>query len=166
MKKIDLTGQRFGRLIVLEKLPERRRQSVCWLCRCNCGNKHVAITAELRKGRTNSCGCLQREGVAERSRKRIRHGYLRDGQIPPEYNAYRAARQRSRYPKSKFFEYYGGRGIEFRFTSFEQFLAELGLRPSEKYSVDRIDNNGHYEPGNVRWATREEQQANQRRRQV
>jgi|GEM_PF-1534704 len=75
----------------------------------------------------------------------------------PEHRAYSGAKARC---AKKELKRYGGRGIEFRFTSFEQFFAELGLRPSPKHSLDRIDNDGHYEPGNVRWATREEQARN------
>lgn len=80
-----------------------------------------------------------------------------------EYRTYEGAKQRCVNPNAPSFENYGGRGIEFRFTSFEQFFSELGNRPSPQHSVDRINNDGHYEPGNVRWATRAEQMANSRR---
>lgn len=78
----------------------------------------------------------------------------------PEYRAYQAAKGRCQNPKHKLFKYYGERGIEFRFDSFKSFLDILGFRPSSKYSLDRINNNGHYEPGNVRWATKQEQVLN------
>ena len=87
----------------------------------------------------------------------------------PEYAAYHNAKARCRNPKVEFYPYYGGRGIEFRFNSFEEWFAELGPRPEgvdedgkALYSVDRIDPDGHYEVGNVRWATREQQRANRR----
>jgi hypothetical protein len=79
-----------------------------------------------------------------------------------EYHAYIGARSRCRNPKNDSYDKYGGRGIEFRFSSFEQFFAELGPRPGPEYSVDRIDNEGHYEMGNVRWATLSEQNLNRR----
>ncbi len=75
----------------------------------------------------------------------------------PEYRAFKSARQRCIMPDHPRYERYGGRGIKFLFTSFAQFIAHIGPRPSTKHSLDRKDNDGHYEPGNVRWATKEEQ---------
>lgn len=80
----------------------------------------------------------------------------------PEHDAYLNARRRCTNPKHDKWKDYGGRGIKFLFTSFKQWFAELGPRPSQKHSVDRKDNDGHYQPGNVRWATKEEQMANRR----
>jgi hypothetical protein len=80
----------------------------------------------------------------------------------PEYEAYQSAKYRCQKPSNKSYPRYGGRGIEFKFISFESFLAEVGLRPSNKHSLDRIDNSLGYEPGNVRWASPQEQQGNRR----
>jgi hypothetical protein len=80
----------------------------------------------------------------------------------PEYQAYYHALNRCNNPKDENYPDYGGRGIKFLFTSFEQFFAELGSKPSHGHSLDRIRNDGHYEPGNVHWATGKEQRANQR----
>jgi hypothetical protein len=80
----------------------------------------------------------------------------------PEQQAYSDAKQRCTNPKSAKWKDYGARGIEFRFASYQQFFAELGPRPGPEYSLDRRNNEGHYEPGNVRWATQEEQHENRR----
>ena len=81
----------------------------------------------------------------------------------PEYHAYEQARDRCRNPNNKFWKDYGGRGIEFRFTDFMSWFKEVGFRPSPEMMIDRKNNDGHYEPGNMRWATRSEQQKNRRR---
>jgi hypothetical protein len=111
------------------------------------------------RGLTRSCGCLRRE--ASRGRK-IRHGRYRT----PEYVSWASAKQRCHNPKYAAFHLYGGRGIrmsdEWR-ADFAAFLAHIGPRPTKAHSLDRIDTDGNYEPGNVRWATAEEQANNRRR---
>lgn len=93
---------------------------------------------------------------------RVTHGHNRKGRTSPEYRAYHHAKARCINPKDKGWSYYGGRGIEFRLKSFEEFIAAVGLRPSKKHSLDRENNNGHYEIGNLRWATRSTQMKNRR----
>src|SRR5271157_4381122 len=88
------------------------------------------------------------------------HNYRHGGSHWPEYLIYQAARARCRWNRSPFWKYYGGRGIEFRFENFQEFIKALGRRPTKKHTLDRINNNGHYEKGNVRWATRREQVLN------
>jgi hypothetical protein len=100
-------------------------------------------------------------GHAARLRN-VKHGLCRRGNRLPEHAVYSTARQRCTNPKDKDFYLYGGRGIKFLFTSFEQFFAELGKRPKGR-SLDREDNDGNYEPGNVRWATKRQQDANKRK---
>jgi len=90
----------------------------------------------------------------------LKHGMS----FSPEYHAYQMAKYRCTNPESECWKDYGARGIRFRFTSFAQWFAELGLRPTQQHSVDRKDVNGHYAPGNVRWATRTEQELNKRPR--
>jgi hypothetical protein len=152
IKLLDLVGQRFGRLVVLERLANRRNSSVDWKCLCDCGKVHTAITKYLRAGHVRSCGCLQLETVSTQG----------GGHRQPEYGAFAGARARCQNPKDKDYAEYGGRGIEFRFKDFSEFFAAIGPRPSRHYTNDRIDNDGHYEAGNVMWATYQ-QQANNRR---
>jgi hypothetical protein len=97
------------------------------------------------------------------------HGFTvnqKEKKIPPEYAAYTQARHRCTNPTYKHYENWGGRGILFKFNSFEEFFAELGKRPSATHSLDRKNNNGHYEPGNVRWATKKQQSNNRRKRRT
>lgn len=152
---IDLTGQKFGRLTVTNRAPKQSglaSRAARWNCSCECGNTHVVDSASLRSGNTQSCGCWNRDS-------HTKHGL-------PRYfrNAYDQAIRRCSDPSHKAYKNYGGRGIQFKFTTLEQFALELGERPTPKHSLDRINNDGHYEPGNVRWATASEQLLNQRKR--
>lgn len=167
----DLTGQTFGRATVLRDTGERTsHRVVVWECRCSCGETFKTITGSLTSGRVSSCGCLRRETAAERGHLNrgsdgpLRHGHARRGQQTAEYITFKNAKERCTNTSRAQWDDYGGRGIEFRFETFEEFLAEVGPKPSPEYSIDRIDNDGHYERGNVRWATRREQNLNQRRR--
>lgn len=157
-------GEKFTRWIVVEDATpagERKR----FLCRCECGAEKVVDGPSLRIGATRSCGCLQSELVTER---RTKHGDTsREGgrKIPPEYTAWTSMKNRCTNPKCQRYKIYGGRGIKVcaRWTeSYEAFLADVGRRPGAGYSIDRIDTDGDYEPGNVRWATRSEQMLNRR----
>jgi excisionase family DNA binding protein len=156
----EITGQHFGRLTVIERAGSGKHKYALWRCVCDCGTVKIVNGNSLRRGRTQSCGCL-RKLAAHRG-----HGHTRHGRITPEYSSYKASKQRCENPRTPRYSDYGGRSIRFLFTSFEQFYAELGPRPEPKrlYSVDRIDNDGNYEPGNVKWSTRSEQQRNKRPR--
>lgn len=158
MKFVDLSGQKFGRLAVISMKgrDEKSGQSI-WNCVCDCGKEHSVVYCHLKSGDTQSCGCLAVELAKERSKI---HGAYNT----PEYTSFHSAKKRCNNSNASQFVDYGGRGIEFRFISFDEFFAEVGPRPEPKfdYSLERIDNNGHYEKGNVRWATKIQQARNRR----
>jgi len=154
----DLSGQKFGRRTALRRVGSSRRRSILWEYRCDCGAVGVADTTALR--RRQSCGCLQREATA-----RGRHGHCTRAVKQPEYYSWRCMKNRCDSPTATGYKHYGGRGIAYceRWGIYENFYADMGARPPGT-TLDRIDNDGNYEPGNCRWATRAEQSASQRRR--
>lgn len=152
---IDLSGQKFGRLTVIERLFERRNhdyRSALWLCRCDCGNEVRTYAGYLKSGNTKSCGCLHKEAVTK-------HGFRH----LPEYNIWRGMLDRCYNKETAAYPRYGGRGItvsdEWK-ESFEAFYRDMGTRPSEDYSIDRKDNDIGYSKDNCRWATSVEQMRN------
>lgn len=161
---VEMTGRSFGYLTVVSRAqPGSRDGQARWVCRCACGAQTVVSGGNLRSGGIKSCGCL----IGELNRKqKTTHGHSPKRKRSAEYTAWRGMYARCYNPKHKSFSDYGGRGIticqQWR-ESFEAFFADVGLRPDPKRSLDRIDPDGNYEPGNVRWATWSEQRMNQRR---
>jgi hypothetical protein len=151
----DLTGQEFCRLTA-EWVAGRVGRVIMWLCACSCGRLVVVRGNDLKNGAIRSCGCLKKDLL--RSLKTT-HGMSESS----EYSSYNAARNRCTNVDSEAYSDYGGRGIKFLFDSFEEFYAVLGPKPTLQHSVDRIDVNGHYEKGNVRWATDSQQMKNRRK---
>jgi hypothetical protein len=157
-------GTKFGRLTVIEEAAPANRGQRQLACQCKCGDKKTAKLSHLTSGAISSCGCLRKELTAKRSTK---HGEARRGAKSPEWQIWTGITKRCLSPTNLQYRYYGARGISIcrRWRKFELFIMdvkkEIGRRPSNR-SLDRINNNRGYEPGNIRWATRMEQSRNRR----
>lgn len=153
---IDLRGHTCGMLTIISYAYERKGHYY-WNCRCACGATSVVDGGHLRGKNVISCGCARRQGSH-------RHGHA--SPQSPEYRAWRAMLNRCHLPSHKMYPHYGGRGIcvsqRWR-KSFAAFLMDMGLRPTPKHTIDRLNVHGHYSRDNCRWATPQEQGRNTRR---
>ena len=163
------TGDRFGKQVVVEEAPARRGRSR-WFVRCECGDVRSVADADLKKGNSNAChGCYdryrpnpdaaQRAAIGARSRTHGLHG-------TPTYIAWRAMKSRCTRPADVAYADYGGRGITICpewMNSFEAFVRDVGIKPGRSHSLNRLENDQGYFPGNVAWSTNKEQQRNTRR---
>jgi len=160
--RTDLAGQRFGRWTVLEFAGLDKSSHSRWLCQCDCGSRAVVHGNSLRRGATTSCGCYRNDRVSQcQSTHREGSLHLRT----KEYRAWTMMKYRCRNSKYQWWSRYGGRGIKVCdrwIHSFENFLADVGRAPGKEYTIDRKDNDGDYDRGNVRWATAKERANNRR----
>lgn len=156
----DLTGNKFGRLTVIERCESSNNNGV-WLCECECGEKTKVVTNTLTSGHTKSCGCFAKEIVKVIN---FKHGNSKRSGETDEYSIWCGMTKRCFNQNASKYADYGGRGITVcdRWKDFNNFLEDMGNRPSKKHSIDRIDVNGNYEPTNCRWATIIEQSRNKR----
>lgn len=157
MRNRDLTNQVFGRWTVLSKVQAPPGVKAKWLCRCSCGKEGAVFQNNLVSSISKSCGCLNLELVAARN---LKHGFGAE----PLAQVWRDIKKRCYNPNHGSYKDYGGRGIKLAdcWHDYEVFRADVGHSPGKGYSLDRVNNDGDYAPGNVRWATWEEQATNKR----
>lgn len=156
----NIVGQRFGRLTAIAFAGSTRKAK--WTCRCDCGSTVEVDGGGLRGGHTRSCGCLKREVSKEVN---TIHGFSTRERVASEYKSWAGIKDRCTNPKRKDYPRYGGRGVRVCdrwLHSFENFIADMGEKPSSRHSIERLNNDGDYEPRNCVWATSIEQQNNKR----
>lgn len=157
--RLSLIGKRFGRLTVVKLSSLAYGRGSYWWCTCECGSRSRLFSgSELNRGNTKSCGCLTREIVSQRNRTHGKSDTV-------EWKTWQAMRKRCTNPLHPHYPSYGGRGIrvcDAWINSFETFLKDMGHKPSPEYSLDRLNNEGHYEPANCAWRTSRQQQNNRR----
>jgi len=151
--KMDLIGQRYGRLVPVLDTGDRVCGQKVYECRCDCGNSSIVRSGNLRSGNTQSCGCLQADVIREMSTK---HGHTTGEIRTRDWVAWWSMVCRCKSPSTHAYPYYGGRGIKvcdrwLGDSGFESFISDMGSHPGKGWSIDRIDSDGDYIPTNCRW---------------
>lgn len=156
----NLAGQKFGRLTAIEDIGKTKRGRV-WRCLCECGQQTNSVSTYLKNGHKKSCGCLHADSARISGFKQRTHGYTTFDKkwTASEYGVWMSMKARCGNPKTAGYKRYGGRGIFVceRWMKFENFIIDMGARPTNKHSLDRIDTNKGYEPKNCRWADQMQQ---------
>ena len=159
-KIVDLTGKSFGKTTVISRGPNTEESKPTWRCLCSCGNYHNSTSANLKQGKTKSCGCIRSTRTGNMHR-------THSDSNSKEFSAWHGMKTRCLNKKYHRYKDHGGRGITICsewINSYEKFLSHVGRAPSKNHSIDRINNEGNYEPGNVKWSTPKEQANNRRKR--
>lgn len=165
MKRADINGVKFDRLLVVVSVGKDKRNNILWDCICECGNRRVVRTSDLTSGKTKSCGCDIGDRISNGRSKNWYNNKFTPKEIKLLYDSYLKMKGRCYNVKRKDYERYGGRGIivcDRWLESFDNYYEDMGNKPSPNHSVDRIDNNGNYEPSNCKWSTYAEQNRNRR----